>query len=191
VLKIKLGFCNILTALDTSTIGSKVVNIEKFFECLEERIGETDPNSFRQVGQMYIEMPQECNDYVSAGVGKRSLNTDDYIVRKHRDKVGLYLKREFAASVDNVACVVYTKDAYLKDPDVDQEEYSKFENSDITHVLVAVLASAGVKSPLTPNRFIHNLAGGNNEALKWTADEIRKKAKEIKNYSSDWCVVAD
>jgi hypothetical protein len=38
---------------------------------------------------------------------------------------------------------------------------------------------------------VANLAGGNLEALTWTADEIRQKAKEIKEFTSEWSVVAD
>ncbi len=53
------------------------------------------------------------------------------------------------------------------------------------------LASTGPRAPYTPYRLISNLAGGNNEALEWTAEEIRKKAVESKKYHDEWCVVAD
>ena len=58
-------------------------------------------------------------------------------------------------------------------------------------MLVAVLAFAGPKAPLSPYRLVHNLAGGNNEAAQWTADEIRAKALESKVYYDEWCTVAD
>jgi len=58
-------------------------------------------------------------------------------------------------------------------------------------VLVAVLAFAGPKAPLTPHRLVKNLAGGNKEALLWSADEIRAKCAEAAGYWDEWCVVAD
>lgn len=77
-----------------------------------------------------------------------------------------YLKRKFAARVEHGSAVVYTIDAYLNDPDVTDEERDELARCEYTHILVAVLASAGPKPPLGPYRFVHNLAGGNREALK-------------------------
>jgi len=84
---------------------------------------------------------------------------------------------------------VYTRDAYVADPDITPEDIQALGDS--THVIIAVLASSGPSAPLTPHRFVHNLAGGNNEALLWTADEIRAKAKEILSYANEYSVVAD
>jgi hypothetical protein len=96
-----------------------------------------------------------------------------------------------AAPVDNVAVIMYTLAAYLQDPDCSEDERRRVLDMRPTHVLVAALASAGKPSTLTAHRFVWNLAGGNNEALAWTADEIRQKAKEIKEFTSEWGVVAD
>lgn len=192
--KLKIGFADILTAFqEEGTIGTKVWWQDKadFLGVLEEEISKFDWNSCRQSGQAYIVLPKKCCKWVSAGVGKRTLDPDDYVVRRHRESVKLYLKRSFAAEVDNVAVVVYTRNAYLADPDVTEEEADFIRFQNCTHILVAVLAASGPKSPLTPTRFVHNLAGGNKEALLWTADEIREKAKEIKDYSNEWCMVAD
>jgi len=190
-MEVKLGVSNIVTAFDNKTIGSKVINKVEFFCMLEEEIKNFSFLDCRQPGQAYMELPEKFNKLVSAGVGKRTLNPDDYVVRLYREKVGLYLKRKFASKVNKVACVVYTIDAYLNDPDLEEEEKEFLGHCDFTHMLVAVLAFADNNNPLTPNRFIHNLAGGNNEALLWTADEIREKAKEINTHSKEWCPVAD
>jgi hypothetical protein len=115
-------------------------------------------------------------------------------LRRYRNKLWANFRLRaisLAAPVDNVAVVVYTLDAYLKDPDCTPEETTRIKDMGPTHVLVAVLASAGKPSTLTAHRFVHNLAGGNLEALAWTADEIRQKAREIKEFSSEWTVVAD
>jgi len=188
---ILLGHADILTAFDDQAIGSKVLDRFGFTCIVTESIKLFDWNTCRQPGQAYITLPKPTCWFVSAGVGKRTHNPEDYVIRLHRDKVSLFLKRDFAADVDNVAVVVYTADAYLNDPDIDDDEAKRVKESGFTHMIVAVLASAGPPSPLTPNRFVHNLAGGNREALLWTADEIREKAKEIKDYSINWCIVAD
>lgn len=88
---------------------------------------------------------------------------------------------------------MYTAEAYLSDPDVagDEAEVRRIQRSGCTHVLVAVLASAGPKSPYSPERFVSNLAGGNKEALTWSAEEIRQKAAEVTAYAREWSVVAD
>lgn len=187
----KIAHSDILTAFDDKTIGTKVINHEAFQKELTWVVvcARDDFPHQRIPGQAVLGMPNIVIPHVSAGVGKRTQNPDDYVARLHRGKVGLYLKRKHAAPCDGVRVVVYTIDAYLKDPDITPEEAERVK--DATHVLVAVLGSAGPPSPLTPGRFVHNLAGGNNEALDWTANEIRDKAKEIKGYYNEWCSVAD
>ena len=188
-----LGCANILTALDFKAIGTKVhpAKIERFLDLLQDAIANFDFASCRQPGQGLVPLPQETCDMVSAGIGQRTDNPVDYLIRKHRGKVGLYLHRALAAKPDKVAAVVYTAEAYLNDPEIQDEESSRVKKGGFTHMLVAILASAGPPSPLTPGRFASNLAGGNNEAMNWTADEIRAKAKEIDDYAKTWCVVAD
>lgn len=187
--KIKVINSNIVTALDAKTIGSKVTHPKEFFECLVRAIESYDFTKAQYPGQGYLLM-NDAVPFVSAGVGLHSSNPDDYVIRKHRDRVGTFLKRSLAAQVTTCACVVYTLEAYLADPDITAEEASKI-SLDATHVLVAVLASAGAPSPLSPYRLVWNLAGGNNEALTWSAEMIRQKAKEAIDYDSDWCTVAD
>lgn len=188
---IKLAIADIVTAYDPQTIGSKVIDIRIFNQALVRAIALHDPLTDRQPGQHFIKLSDAVCQYVSAGVGKASKDPNDYVLRFHREKVSAYLKREFAALTESVACVVYTLDAYLKDPDATPEESARIIAENPTHVLVAVLASAGSPSPLTPFRLVHNLAGGNLEALKYTDDEIRAKAKESLTYHNTWSTVAD
>lgn len=114
-------------------------------------------------------------------------------MRVHRGQPSLFLRREFAAPVEGLACVVYTRAAYLADPDTrnEPEETARIEASDCTHVIIAVLAFAGPRAPLTPYRLVHNLAGGNNEVGAWTKEDILTRAKESLDYWNEWCVVAD
>lgn len=188
---IKLAHSDILTAYKDKTIGSKVTDPARFDEVLKVAIELHDPSNDRQPGQHFIVLPLEACQYVSSGMGKARPNPDDYVLRFHREKVSAYLKREFAEPVESVAVVIYTLDAYLVDPDATLEESNRIILENPTHVVVAVLASAGPPSPLTPFRLVHNLAGGNLEAQQYTADEIRAKAKESLTYHNAWSMVAD
>lgn len=189
----RVEIAGVLAAFAAETIGSKVVDRESFLTQLVDEIQSHDRRKDRVSGQHYIPLPEKFKQWVSAGVGRRTDNPDDYVLRLYRGKVSAYLRRERAVPVESVAVVVYTREAYLFDPDVqgDRREVERIESSDATHVLVAVLASAGPKSPLSPRRLVSNLAGGNREALTWTANEIRAKAAESLKYWDEWEVVAD
>lgn len=187
----RISFASIVSCFLSQTIGTKVLNAERFLEILDAAIKAYDPSKDRVPGQHFIMLPAEACECVSAGVGKRTSDPADYIARFYRGNVDLYLRREKAAKAENVAAVVYTKAAYLADPDVAGDPAESARVQDCDYVLVTVLAFAGPKAPLSPVRFVHNLAGGNNEALVWSADEIRKNAADIKAYWDAWCVVAD
>lgn len=192
---------NICSALDaTGVIGSKVINQAAFLKVLKRAVADHDFTKDRIPGQAYLPIP-DAVPFVSSGVGRRTQRPEDYVLRVHREWVGVYLRREFAAPVTTCAAVVYTMDAYLADPDITPDEAKRItasalmSNEDVSsnacYVLVALLAGSGESSKLSPHRFTANLAGGNKEALVWTADEIRAKAREILDYANDWVTVAD
>jgi hypothetical protein len=181
-------YAGIVTAFDTKTVGTKVVDRERFFEAILPLVAEHDFAAERVPGQALINTPSAI-PFVSAGVGPRSDNPSDFTLQRHRGRVEAYLKREFASPVESCAIVVYTREAYLKDPQVSPSEISRTEGA--THVLVAVLAGAGPRPALSPYRFTSNLAGGNNEALLWSVNEIRTKASEVFVYDNEWATVAD
>jgi len=193
---IRLAHANILTAFHGWTVGTKVLDPTRLTDLICDAIVTYDFASQRIPGQGFLMLPDAAREMVSAGVGPRSNRADDYVTRFWRDHVGCYLRRKFAAAVDGVAAIIYTKDAYIADPDVqaDAAEMLRITTPGPgcpTHVLVAVLAFAGPKPPLSPGRFVANLAGGNREAQVWSGDEIRAKAKDIIDYNSAWSVVAD
>ncbi len=188
----KIERANIVTAFEEKAIGTKVNDHEGFRQALEIAIEKHDFAADRIPGQGFLLMP-EAVPFVSAGVGPRTLDPEDYVCRCHRGVVGAYLTRQRAATATGCACVVYTKAAYLADPDIlnEPEEAARIEAANPDYVLVAVLAFAGPESPLPLHRFVANLAGANHEAQAWTADEIRAKAKDVLAYHDGWCTVAD
>ena len=182
---------NVCSALHLhSVIGTKVTDAVGFMGAVIPILREFDFQGQRVPGQALIQVPGVV-PFVSAGVGRRSSDPSRYVLREHRGNVSAYLKREFAAPVQSCALVIYTRDAYFRDPDITPEEAARIDRASPTHVLVAVLASASPSSPLSPYRFVWNLAGGNREAETWTAEEIRAKAKEIMAHDNEWTTVAD
>jgi len=180
---VRLSISDIVTAFDDRTIGSKVIWPEVFVANVKRSIMDFDWDSCSYPGQAYIVMPVGVPNGVLPGNAPVTDDPEDYVIRKHRGRVGMYRKRPGGWSqVDHLAVVVYEVEAYINDPDVSQEEAERVFLENCTHVLVAVLASSGPPSPLTPKAFVHNLAGGNNEALEWTGDQIREKAREIEEY---------
>lgn len=191
--EIRLTVSNVCSAMKAVAIGTRVMDVPAFMKCVAELTADHDFESDRVRGQGYIPMPKEFFPLVSCGIGKRSADPADYVVRAHRGRVNAYLRRALAAEVESLACIVYDRVAYRGDPDVqgDLGEFKRITVSGATHVIVAVLAAAGPKPPLTPLRFVANLAGGNKEAQVWTAEEIRDMARQIAGYDDEWCVVAD
>lgn len=206
-MEIKLGVSNICTAFKDQTIGSKVLDSFEFNYLLDAAIRDHDTSKDRAPGQHYIVL-LEAAPFVSAGDGLKSDNPGDYIVRTHREGPKMFLKRECAGKTNFLAVVVYTREAYIADPDMTPEELETLDPW-ATHFIVAVIASSGPSAPVTPGRFVHNLAGGNNEykrpvlddydgsnrdlvfALNNHIDWLEKKAREIKEYWNTYSVVAD
>ena len=180
---------NVCTSFEPMTIGTKVNGVSGFTTALSLALRDYNTANDRVPGQHFVMVP-EAMPYVSAGVGKHEgREAHEYVVRSHRGRMGAFLKRGCAAPVEGVAVVVYTRAAYMADPEVTADDVAALGNA--THVIVAVLGFAGPKAPLSPYRFVSNLAGGNNEALTYTADDMRRMAKDIKAYDDEWCVVAD
>jgi hypothetical protein len=166
-------------------VGSKVINRADFLSHVHHGVKAHDFTKDRVPGQGFIVLPKTVFEHVSAGDGEHTHDPGHYTVAVHRGRADAYLIRERAGAVTFCAVVVYTKAAYLADPEVDGEL-----PDEIKHVVVAVLASSGPESPLPLYTLVNNLAGGNKEALDWTADEIRAKASATKKHWDKYSIVA-
>lgn len=173
-------------------IGSKVVD-DRFFDHLYAAVQRHDTSQDKVPGQMLVDLNTEECQYVRAGVGYRTVKPEDYVLREHRGRVQAFLKRSFALPATGAQVVVYTRQAYLADPDTqgDAQETARVLATNAPYIIVAVLGYCKRKSPLTPKAFAHNLGGGNHEAQKWNADTIRGLAREIDEYDEEFCVVSD
>lgn len=162
---------------------------------------------FPNNGQGFVALPPEAFNTVVPGVARRTNNPDDYVVRFHRERMGLYLNRDKVKlpELGGLAAIVYTKEAYLADPQTSAEEKEAFIEAGYTHCWVTTLAMAGPKAPVDPWRFVVNLAGGNakykeladeaqgsyvNPARGFLANVVQAEAKEVQEYWAEWAVVA-
>ena len=193
---IKLAPANIVNlgpaAIGTSLLDSSKTGEAEFYKEAERIIASFNFQNQPVPGQGFLPSPSLVK-FLRAGVGRRTDNPHDYVLRCHRGRVDAYLKQAHAAPVEGAALVVYTRMAYMVDPDVvaDATEFSRVVSlPDATHFLIAVLAFAGPASPLSPYRFVANLAGGNHEAATWSPEVIASKAASIVEYDRTWCVVA-
>lgn len=200
ITKNALCISNIVTAfgrdvqgMPVPAIGTKVTDPQAFLDLVMRKIESHDVSKDREPGQHFIIAP-ELRPTLVGGVGKRTLDPSDYVLRPYRGKVRAFLKRERAEELTNqsfIAVIVYTREAYLNDPDVqkDEVECNRIKSvEEWTHVLIAIIAGSNYMSPDTA---IHNIAGGNNEWNKMTLDEIRTKAKWVEEIDNELCVVAD
>lgn len=217
---IVLAHSKILTAFHEKTVGSKVTNKDAFTAILVDAINAHDTSKDRTSGQHFIVLPDEAKAHVACGDARVDTHLpEDFIVRFWRGEKIRCLPREKAEPVETVAAVVYTLDAYGKDPQVDMVELDTLKAQGATHVLVAVIASAGPNPQMSPERLVANLAGGNNDyawldrieqilelgkgedrakcsiegvkQLKKHAADLRKTAKGVADYNAKWCRVAD
>lgn len=175
-IKISYSISNICTAFDFHTIGSKVIDKESFIEGLLIHLNSYDTSRDKVPGQHFVVLPKEFYHTVSAGDGLKSKDERDYVIRSHREGPKMFLCREKAGEVNFLGVVVYTKEAYFNDPDVDEAEKELFD-SDVTHIIVAVIASSARRTGI--------------DDLEAYVDRIIGKAKEVKEYWDKYSVVAD
>jgi len=199
-MKNKIMISDICEAFESEAVGSKVrpAMEENFMKALDEAISDYDFSGGKVPGQVVIELPLKVNDWVSPGSWKRgSIDPNDFVLRKYRGEVGMYLRRKHDMTSARVRCVVYTRDAYEADPDFTEDEALRIEEFfgnpfDGGHVLVAVLGDCdNVPSTVSYSRFVKNLGGGNNEYAVMTKDEIVSLAKKVVDYRSLYMGVAD
>ena len=143
-------------------------------------------------GQGFVSLPEEAWVSVLPGVARRTTNPEDYKNALHRGKVGQFLDRTKVElpALSGVAAIVYTREAFLADPQTSDEEKAAFVEAGYTHVWVTTLAFAGPKPPVTSWRFVVNLAGGNASYETMTKEELVEMAQSIEAYEAEWAVVA-
>ncbi len=157
---------SICTAFGEKTIGTKVRDKIVFFDELSRAIDDIEKaQRWPSSGQAVLRLSPAAIEAVSCGVAKVEDVGEHHVVpRFYRGRWIACAPRHFAAKAESVHVVVYKRDAYMHDPDVQAEE--ELVPYDCTHVIVAVLAAVGPESPMPPWTLVHNIAGGNRQYLR-------------------------
>jgi len=177
------------TAFDAITIGTKVGRRKEFESTLSEALLSYDDSKDDAVGQHAISLKPESIDAcdITCGVGRRRDDPDCYRLANWRGRVNAYLKRDYAAEANTVKVIVYTREAFLSDPQVKKMGIG---NMIETHVIVAVLANpSDAPDARSAFRLVDCLAGNNNEAAAWSSDRIRQLASASLDMETNWSVV--
>lgn len=186
--------CYIWQAEDDQVVGSKVGNPLMFREFVKASIEQHDPSGDRAKGQHFITLSDSVveNSQITCGVGLNTVDPNDYVHRLYRGRVQSFLDRRHALPVDWCAVIVYTREAYLADPQMPEEERQRVLGGNATHFLVALLANAkDVPNAYGTYRLVSNLCGGNNAFKDMSLEEFREEAQKSLDYQDTWCVVAD
>jgi len=170
-------------------VGTKVLDPDMILGFLEGEI-KAGAVKFDSHGHAFIPCPQLASA-VSCGVGLHTNNEADYVLRSYRGKVEAYLCRAKAIDASSVAVVLYTREGYLNDLQVTEEERVRINVTDCEYVIVCVLASAGPETPVSPRRFCANLCGGNLSWADYDREILVRMAAETTLYHDTWCVVSD
>lgn len=186
----------IVSAYGEGTIGSKILDIVAFDIFLRGAVSFEDWTRGSPVRMLTL--PSEAFATVSAGDGPRSDDPLDYVIRSHRGRVSAFLRREKAGEVEELKCLVFTREAYCSDPEVGESEKKRVEAA--THVLVAIHACAAPSAPLSPYRLVSNLSGSSNQWIFRDGDltqamefieRVEQAAVTSISHDSEWSVVAD
>lgn len=186
--------CYIWQAEDDQVVGSKVGNPLLFREFVKASIEQHDPSKDRAKGQHFISLSDSVieTSQITCGVGLNTIDPNDYVHRLYRGRVQSFLDRRHALPVDWCAVIVYTREAYLADPQMSDEERQRVLGGNATHFLVALLANAkDVPNAYGTYRLVSNLCGGNNAFANITIEDFRELAQKSLKYQDTWCVVAD
>lgn len=175
-----LAYPGMSAFLSRGVIGTCVLSPAAFIEGLAQKIiaAQKSPAGMagwqaEKEGKFVIPCP-ELRGLVSAGVGRRTSNPDDYHLIPYREKVTAFLKRHKALSITecgDLSVVVLGTGAFLGDEDVrhDRSLYEWAATELPEFVIIAVLYP---DSPPTPWRIAANLASGqyNEKTSEWVAD---------------------
>lgn len=198
----RLAFCSQIRSLHyyDGVIGAKVLNPSDFKAIVAARVpGFLENTKPDEDGEWSIDLKADVLPLLSSGMGRRSNDLEDYVVRKFRGRVGLYLKREFAMAPRRCEVGVVTKETYVTEHryHMQQDGLTDAELENVTHVVVSVRIFAGpdtARTPTKPHSFIAKLSNAVGKPDKQDAlsvIDLCNEAWNIDNYWRTFCEVAD
>jgi hypothetical protein len=174
--------------LDGTAVGSILKNPADRGTAMEAVV-----DAINNIGGVYKPMNNE--DLFLAGNHRLSpdMTEDMFKARLHRGEAIVCIDRNkvelSALKCSKLACIVYTKDAALADPDVqkDPEVYNEINAGWCKYVLVTFLASSHDEPPaVSSHRFVRNLAGGNNDYKEYSTQRLAEICQDIVNVEREY-----
>tara|TARA_R100000458_G_C8251775_1_gene228610 strand:+ start:796 stop:1392 length:597 start_codon:yes stop_codon:yes gene_type:complete len=134
---------------------------------------------------LFLSGNYKLTDDMTEDMFKARLHRGEAIVCVDRSKVELS-----ALECVKLACIVYSKDAALADPQVTDEVRNEIEAGGFEYMLVTFLASAHDEPPaVSSHRFVRNLAGGNNDYKGYSKTRLVEICKDIINVEQEYMTV--
>ncbi|KKW29839.1 MAG: hypothetical protein UY72_C0031G0001, partial [Candidatus Uhrbacteria bacterium GW2011_GWD2_52_7] len=134
-------------------------------------------------------------DMVSTGIGVRTKNEDDYVLRRHNGEVQAFLKRRHALPAERCSVTVSTIEIYCDEwTEYNEEPFPADEFNGVTHVITGVSISGGpmsLRRAPTPRDLVRQLADkiGKRENVELT--NSLNRAWESNRFWSEFCEVSD
>ncbi len=159
-----------------------------------------DPNGHDARGEWLISLPPMAITTVSSGIGHRSREAENYVLRQHYGRITACLQRRFALPATDVVVTVVTIDRYRK---VYLQELANGQGpteemlKGVTHVIMDFRVHAGpIRQHVPdPHQLVRELARQyrrlpSDEAVARTLEEILEQAWTANAYR-DFDIVAD
>ncbi|KKW28677.1 MAG: hypothetical protein UY72_C0064G0005 [Candidatus Uhrbacteria bacterium GW2011_GWD2_52_7] len=179
---------------ESRVVGYKIPDLEAFIAAVKDAFVNPDLNEVTP-GEFVISKP-EISRLVKPGIGKRSNNPEDYVLRNHRGKVGAFLKREFAIPYADYNVIIWTLPRFSKESTEspsDFEDLTKFMKSGCTHALVGAKAASAV---VDAEDFVRNIMDTPRQdffthPFEVLVDDVRNSAQRVTTFYDMWSLVAD
>ena len=153
-------------------------------EAVAEAINSNGPLPYKPMDNedLFLSGNYKLTEDMTEDMFKARLHRGEALVCVDRSKLELS-----ALKCSKLACIVYTKDAALADPDMTDEQRNEIESGGFQYVLVTFLASAHNEPPaVSSHRFVRNLAGGNNSYKEYSTTRLVEMCQDIVNVEREY-----
>jgi hypothetical protein len=176
----KIEIASICQAFQPRCVGTRVLHRLTLMDALEEKIQES-----QIVGSSMLDL-SDCalTSCLSGSILKSEVPKDGYVVREWRDELIVCARRQHCSYPKFLRVLVYDGAAYRTDPQIGLDEAERVAGAE--YVIVAVLGTDTMESPLSSHRFVRNIAIG-----KYDPVHLIEQARKIAEYEKRWITVAD
>ncbi len=188
----KLVFCPLIPCLKRGDgIGPKVLNVTEFTEIIRDARLDSE-------GTWGLEANDDLQEILSSGLGLRTVDQNDYLIRPRKGRVGYYLKREFALPVFDCQISVVTKQNYVVEHDLLDAEHNLAHEwlAGATHVVRQIDIRTEIEAKnkdvaRSVHDFVYGLATLDEARRQEPVGPFCDEAKKVNEFWRDHMVVAD